>query len=146
MRIADPFIMIIHVIGSLRVIHDFGPTTGLLFQGCCEHSSHQLNWGIVGAAMRGPGSGAILEALPTPLGSTATLFNPPAFAGPRPIPLIGTFPNAPEPAGRANPPIAPKPACPPPCPPRANEAAVGVRIMNNAIATFTEVLDMGMHL
>ena len=29
---------------------------------------------------------------------------------------------------------------------RANEAAVGVRIMNNAIATFTEVLDMGMHL
>jgi hypothetical protein len=33
MRIADPFIMIIHVIGSLRVIHDFGPTAGLLFQG-----------------------------------------------------------------------------------------------------------------
>ena len=33
MRIANPFIMIIHVIGSLRVIHDFGPTAGLLFQG-----------------------------------------------------------------------------------------------------------------
>jgi hypothetical protein len=32
MRIADPFIMIIHVIGSLRVIHDFGPTAGLFFQ------------------------------------------------------------------------------------------------------------------
>ncbi len=28
MRIADPFIMITHVIGSLRVIHDFGPTPG----------------------------------------------------------------------------------------------------------------------
>lgn len=146
MRIADPFITIIHVIGSLRIIHDFGPTAGAVVSGCCEHSSHQLNCGIAGAAMCGPGSGAILEALPTPLGSTATLFNPPAFAGPRAIPLIGTFPIAPEPAGRANPPIAPRPACPPPCPPRANEAAVGVRIMNNAIATFTEVLDMGMHL
>ena len=28
MRIAHPFIMIIHVIGSF-VIHDFGPTAGL---------------------------------------------------------------------------------------------------------------------
>jgi hypothetical protein len=89
--------------------------------------------------MCGPGSGAILEALPTPLGSTATLFIPPALAGPRAIPLIGTFPIAPEPAGRANPPIAAKPACPP----RANEAAAGVKIINNAIVTFTEVLDMG---
>src|SRR6266404_1735270 len=88
--------------------------------------------------MCGCGSGAILEALPTPLGSTATLFIPPAFAGPRAIPLIGTFPIAPEPAGRANPPIAPKPPCPPP----ANEAAGAVRIMSNAIATFTDVLDM----
>ena len=93
--------------------------------------------------MCGCGSGAILEALPTPLGSTAALFIPPAFPGPRAIPLIGTFPIAPEPAGRANPPIAPKPACPPPCPPRANEAAGGVKTMNNAIAIFTEVLDMG---
>ena len=93
--------------------------------------------------MFGCGSGAILDALPTPLGSTATLFIPPAFAGPRAIPLIGTFPIAPEPAGRANPPIATEPACPPPCPPRANEAAGGVKNMNNAIATFTEVLDMG---
>ena len=93
--------------------------------------------------MCGCGSGAILEALPTPLGSTATLFIPPALAGPRAIPLIGTFPIAPEPAGRANPPIAPKPACPPPCPPRANEAAGGVKTMNNAIAIFTEVLDIG---
>ena len=33
MRIAHPFIMIIHVIGSLRVIHDFGPAAGLFFQG-----------------------------------------------------------------------------------------------------------------
>jgi hypothetical protein len=54
------------------------------------------------------------------------------------MPLIGTFPVAPEPAGRANPPIAAEPACPP----RANEAAGGVKIMNNAIATFTEVFDM----
>jgi hypothetical protein len=98
---------------------------------------------MVGAAMFGCGSRAILEALPTPLGSTAALFSPPALAGPRAIPLIGTFPIAPEPAGRANPPIAAKPACPPPCPPRANEAAVGVKTMNNAIAIFTEVLDMG---
>ena len=143
MRIAIPFIMIAHVIGSLRVIDDFGPNTGAVFR---EHFSHHLNCGIVGAAMFGCGSGAILEALPTPLGSTAELFIPPAFAGPRAIPLIGTFPIAPEPAGRGNPPIAPKPACPPPCPPRANEAAGGVKIMNNAIATFTEVLDMGAPL
>jgi hypothetical protein len=142
MRIANPFIMITHVIGSLRVIHDFGPTPGL-FSRVCEHFSHHLNCGIVGAAMCGCGSGAILEALPTPLGSTATLFIPPAFAGPRAIPLIGTFPIAPEPAGRGNPPIAAEPACPPPCPPRANEAAGRFKTMNNAIATFTEVLDMG---
>src|SRR5258708_6590765 len=109
----------------------------------CEHFSHHLNCGIAGAAMCGCGSGAILEALPTPLGSTATLFIPPAFAGPRAIPLIGTFPIAPEPARRANPPMPPKPACPPPGPPRAKEAAGGVKSMNNAIATFTEVLDMG---
>jgi hypothetical protein len=32
MRIADPFIMIIHVIGSLRFIHDFGPTPGCCFR------------------------------------------------------------------------------------------------------------------
>ena len=145
MRIASPFIMITHVIRSLRVIHDFGPTPGL-FTRACEHSSHHLNCGIVGAAMCGCGSGAILEALPTPLGSTATLFMPPAFAGPRAIPLIGTFPIAPEPASRGNPPIAAEPACPPPCPPRANEAAGGVKTMNSAIAIFTEVLDMGTPL
>jgi hypothetical protein len=33
MRIANPFFMIGHVIGSLRVIHDFGPAAGLFFQG-----------------------------------------------------------------------------------------------------------------
>src|SRR5258705_9999637 len=91
MRIANPFIMIIHVIGSLRVIHDFGPAAGCSFRGL-RTLSHQLNCAIVGAAMCGCGSGAIPEALPTPLGSTATLFIPPAFAGPRAIPLIGTFP------------------------------------------------------
>ena len=89
--------------------------------------------------MFGCGSVPILEALPCPLGSTVALFNPPAFAGPRAIPLIGTFPIAPEPAGRGNLPNADKPACPP----RANKAAGGVKTMNNAIATFTEVLDMG---
>jgi hypothetical protein len=133
--------MIIHVIGSLRVIHDFCPTPGL-FSRVCEYFSHHLNCGIVGAAMCGCGSRAILEAF-TPLGSTATLFIPPAFAGPRAIPLIGTFPIAPDPAGRGNPPIAAEPACPPPCPPRANEAAGGVKTTNNAIAIFTEVLDIG---
>ena len=92
--------------------------------------------------MLGGGGAVTLAAIPTPLGSTVELFIPPAFAGPRATPLIGTFPIAAEPAGRANPPIAPKPACPPPCPPRANEAAGGVKTMNNAIATFTEVLDM----
>ena len=145
MRKASPFVTIAHVIGSLRVIHDFGPTPGL-FTRVCEHFPHHLNCGIVGAAMCGCGGGAILEALPTPLGSTATLFIPPAFAGPRAIPLIGTFPIAPEPAGRGNPPIAAEPVCPPPCPPRANEAVGGVKIMNNAIATFTEALDTGVRL
>ena len=33
MRIADPFVMIGHVIGSLRVIHDFGPHRGCSFRG-----------------------------------------------------------------------------------------------------------------
>jgi hypothetical protein len=93
--------------------------------------------------MFGCGSVPILEALPIPLGSTLELLIPPAFAGPRGIPLIGTFPVPAEPAGRANPPIAAEPACPPPCPPRATEAAGGVKTMNNAIATFTEVLHMG---
>ena len=101
--------------------------------------------GCVGASMCGCGSVAILAVLPMPLGSTVELFIPPAFAGPRGIPLIGTFPTPAEPAGRANAPIAAKPACPPPCPPppRANEAAAGVKNMNNAIATFAEALDIG---
>jgi hypothetical protein len=99
--------------------------------------------GCVGAAVCGCGSVAILASLPTPLGSTVELFIPPAFAGPRGIPLIGTFPVPAEPAGRANAPIAAKPACPPPCPPRANEAAGGVKTMNNAIATLMEPLDIG---
>jgi hypothetical protein len=87
----------------------------------------------------GYGSVAILAVLPMPLGSTVELFIPPTFAGPRGIPLIGTFPIPAEPAGRENAPIAAKPACPP----RANEAAGGVKNMNNAIATFAEALDIG---
>jgi hypothetical protein len=79
--------------------------------------------------MCGCGSVAILEALPTPLGSTAELFNPPAFAGPRAIPLIGTFPVAAEPACRANPPCA-------------KEAAGAAKTMANVMATLIVVLDM----
>jgi hypothetical protein len=82
--------------------------------------------------MCGCGSLAIFEALPTPLGSTVALFNPPAFAGPRGIPLTGTFPVPAEPAWRAN----------PPCPPRANEAAGKVKTKDNAIAIFGALLDI----
>ena len=78
--------------------------------------------------MRGGGGAANREALPIPLGSTAALFNPPAFAGPRAMPLIGTFPVPPEPGLRAN------------C---ANEAAGVARISNTAKAIFTEVFGMG---
>jgi hypothetical protein len=92
-----------------------------------------LNCGIVGTLMRGGGNGATLEAFPTPLGSTTALFIPPAFAGPRGIPLIGTFPIAAEPAGRANP-------AEPPC--RANEVAGQAKTTKNAKAIFTEVFDM----
>jgi hypothetical protein len=77
--------------------------------------------------MRGGGA-ATLEAFPIPLGSTATLFIPPAFAGPRAIPLIGTFPVPAEPGLRAN---------------RANEAAGVARTKNTAKAIFAEVFGMG---
>src|ERR1700716_2617168 len=86
---------------------------------------NHLNCGIAGAVMLGCGSGASLEAFPTPLGSTTTLFIPPAFAGPRAIPLIGTFPVAAEPAGRAN------------------EAAGAAKTNENAKAIFTVVFGMG---
>ena len=79
--------------------------------------------------MRGGGGAATLAALPIPLESTGALLNAllraPAFGRPPP-----RFPVAAEP-----PPRAP--------PPRANEAAGMAKTMNNAIATFTEVLDMG---
>jgi len=77
--------------------------------------------------MRGGGGAVTLEALPTPLGSTTTLFIPPAFAGPGAIPLIGTFPAAGDPALRAN------------C---AYEAAGVARIARIAKAIFVEVFDM----
>jgi hypothetical protein len=101
---------------------------------CCdrakqaEASSPHLNFGMLGTLMRGCGSGAILDAFPIPLGSTATLFNPPAFAGPRAIPLMGTFPVAAEPGLRAN---------------RAKEAAGVASIRSTAKAIFTEVFGMG---
>jgi hypothetical protein len=74
--------------------------------------------------MCGSGSGAILAALPIPLGSTFTLFMPPALAGPGWIPLIGKFPAPGPPAIRAN------------------EAAGGAKASVYAIASFAEVLDM----
>src|SRR6266403_5839590 len=91
-----------------------------------------LNCGIAGTLMRGGGGGATLAALPTPLGSTDIFSN---------APRVAAF-------GRA-PPTSPVPPTPPECPipaaptPRAIEAAGVARTMNNAIATFTEVLDMG---
>ena len=78
--------------------------------------------------MRGGGGAATLAALPIPLGSTVTLFIPPAFAGPGAIPLIGTFPAAAEPALRAN------------C---ANEAAgAAATTARVAMAIFVKVLGM----
>lgn len=74
--------------------------------------------------MRGDGSGATLEALPIPLGSTVTLFKPPALAGPGAMPLIGTFPIPASPADRAN------------------EAAGATRRRTDARAILAAVLDM----
>jgi hypothetical protein len=74
--------------------------------------------------MLGCGSGAILEALPMPLGSTVALFIPPTFAGPGGIPLMGTFPIPASPAILAY------------------EAAGAARRTRHASAIFTEVLDM----
>jgi len=52
--------------------------------------------------MCGVGSGDIFEAFSMPLGSARTLFNPPGFAGPSGIPLIGKFPAPASPAIIAN--------------------------------------------
>src|SRR5258705_12875380 len=86
-----------------------------------------LNCGIVGTLMRGGGGAATLAAFPTPLGSVLlnALLSAPAFCRPPP-----RFPVA----------VAPPLGAPPP---RANEAAGMARTMNNAIAIFTEVFDMG---
>src|SRR5258706_9636871 len=89
---------------------------------------NHLNFGITGALMRGGGGAATLAALPIPLGSTVTLFIPPAFAGPWAMPLIGTFPAAAEPALRAN------------C---ANEAAAAAATAARiAVASFVQELGM----
>ena len=90
---------------------------------------NHLNCGIVGALMRGGAIGATLEAFPIPLGSTNISSAPIVAAFGRPPPKC---PIAAEPPPR-----------PPPPPPRANEAAGVAKTMNNAIATFTEVFDMG---
>src|SRR5437879_3921289 len=92
-----------------------------------EVTSPYLNFGTTGTVMRGAGSGATLDALPIPLGSTITLFEPPAFAGPDAIPLIGTFPDPAPPALRAT------------C---ANEATGAATASNNTKAIFAAALDM----
>jgi hypothetical protein len=51
MRIANPFILITHVIGSLRVIHDFGPTPGLFSRACELFASLEL-WNRRGGYVR----------------------------------------------------------------------------------------------
>ena len=73
--------------------------------------------------MCGGGSGAILEALPIPLGSAIALLIPPRLAGPGGIPLIGKFPAPASPAIIAN------------------EAVGAARKTKNARAIFAEVLD-----
>jgi hypothetical protein len=86
-----------------------------------------LNSGIVGALRRGGGGAATPGALPTLLGLANMLAAPicePSAA-----------------FGRLPPIAAPPPPRPPP--PLANEAAGVAKTMNNAIATFTEVFDMG---
>ena len=88
-----------------------------------EFPSRHSKCGIAGTVMRGGGSGAILEALPMPLGSAITLLSPPGFAGPGGIPLIGEFPAPASPA------IIP------------NEAVGAARKTKNARASFAEVLD-----
>ena len=89
-------------------------------------SLHHLNCGIAGTVMRGGGGAATLAALPTPLGSTDIFSNAPRVAA------FGRAPPAP--------PECPIPAAPPA---RTIEAAGVAKTMNNAIATFTEVLYMG---
>ena len=82
--------------------------------------------------MRGGGGAATLEALPTPLGSVLLKapLSAPAFARPPPrFPVAAAVP----------PPRAP----PPPLPPRPNEAVGMAKTMNNVIATFTKVFDVG---
>src|ERR1700710_1457634 len=74
--------------------------------------------------MRGGGIGATLLALPMPLGSTVTLFIPPALAGPAGIPLMGTFPVPPSPAILAN------------------EAAGAARTTSRAMVTVFALLDI----
>jgi hypothetical protein len=78
--------------------------------------------------MRGGGIGATLDAFPIPLGLADILSNAPSKAAfGRPPPKC---------------PVAAEPPPRPP-PPRANEAAGVAKTINNAIATFTEVFDMG---
>ena len=75
--------------------------------------------------MRGGGIG-VTPAFRIPLGLTCIFSNAPRVAA------FGRAPPAP--------PECPVPAAPPP---RAIEAAGVAKTMNNAIATFTEVFDMG---
>jgi hypothetical protein len=72
------------------------------------------------------GNGGILEAFSMPLGSASTLFNPPEFAGPSGIPLIGEVPAPASPAIIAN------------------DAVGAARRTKHARATVAGMLDMKM--
>src|SRR5712671_4558047 len=92
-----------------------------------EWPAPHLNCGIAGTLIRGGGGAATPGALPTLLGLANMLAAPicePSAA-----------------FGRLPPIAAPPPPRPPP--PFANEAAGVAKTMNNAIATFTGVFDMG---
>jgi hypothetical protein len=121
-------------LGEAKILSDssVSPLEWLRSQCPCDVAKplrNYLNCGIVGALMRGGAIGATLEAFPIPLGSTNISSAPIVAAFGRPPPKC---PIAAEPPPR-----------PPPPPPRANEAAGVAKTMNNAIATFTEVFDMG---
>ena len=141
MRIADPFIMVTHVIGSLRIIQDFGQQRAVLQGSPTLFASLELRnrrGGYVRLRQRSyPGSVAHSAGIDRRIVHSTGVGRAPRNTTDRHVS------HRPRTSGSRKSSHCPKPACPPPCPPRANEAAGGVKTMNNAIATFTEVLDMG---
>jgi hypothetical protein len=120
-----------HLAEAVRQLHWLGGfvLSRLAIASFWRHGAarNHLNCGTVGTLMRGGGIEAIL-------GRFWLGFSPESNA-----------PNA-EPFSRpaAKCPVATDPPARPPPPPRANEAAGTARTMNNAMATFTEVFDMGI--